>query len=87
MSLHNLIKPYSRLSGPQYAGWQPRGVAEDKHDMVLEADVMIEVAKGISLSADIYRPKDAGHYPAIVQFSAYNRDLFTVGAHGQSHGP
>jgi hypothetical protein len=45
----------------------------------LLADVSIPMPDGVRLSADVYTPAKSGRYPAIVQFSAYSRDLHTTG--------
>ena len=45
----------------------------------LLADQRVPVGDGISLSADVYVPKAAGRYPAIVQFAAYCKELHTAG--------
>ena len=40
---------------------------------------MIPMKDGTKLSADVYLPRKPGRYPAIVQFSAYNRDVHSIG--------
>lgn len=77
--LDNLIPLKSRLNHLQLAGWQPSKVAEQGLGCRLLADVMIPMKDGTKLSADVYLPRKPGRYPAIVQFSAYNRDLHTIG--------
>jgi uncharacterized protein len=41
---------------------------------------MIPVDDGVSLAADVYTPKAKGRYPAILVFSAYNKELQSSGA-------
>lgn len=77
--LDNLIPLKSRLNHLQLAGWQPGRVAEQGLGCRLLADVMIPMKDGTKLSADVYLPKKPGRYPVILQFSAYNRDLHTIG--------
>lgn len=77
--LDNVIPLKSRLNHLQLAGWQPSKVADQGLGCRLLADVMIPMKDGTKLSADVYLPKKPGRYPAIVQFSAYNRDLHTIG--------
>ena len=77
--LDNLIPLKSRLNHLQLAGWQPTKVADQGLGCRLLADVMIPMKDGTKLSADVYLPRKPGRYPAIVQFSAYNRDLHTMG--------
>jgi putative CocE/NonD family hydrolase len=77
--LDNLIPLKARLSHLQLAGWQPARVAHEGLGCRLLADVMIPMEDGTRLSADVYLPKTPGRYPVILQFSAYNRDLHTIG--------
>jgi putative CocE/NonD family hydrolase len=77
--LDNLIPLKSRFNHLQLAGWQPGKVADQALGCRLLADVMIPMADGTKLSADIYVPKKPGRYPVILQFSAYNLDLHTIG--------
>ena len=76
--LDNLIPLKSRLNHLQLAGWQPAKVADQGLGCRLLANVMIPMKDGTKLSADVYLPRKPGRYPAIVQFSAYNRDLHTM---------
>lgn len=77
--LDNLIPLKGRLNHLQLAGWKPSKVAEQDLGCRLLADVMIPMKDGTKLSADVYLPRKPGRYPAIVQFSAYNRDLHSIG--------
>ncbi len=78
--LANLIPLRGRLSGPQYAGWTPSQVAQQGLGCRLLADVRIPMPDGVNLSADVYLPRKKGRYPAVVCFSAYNKDLHSTGA-------
>ena len=73
------IPLHVQLGNLQYAGWEPKAFARQGLGSRLLADVMIPLPDGLHLSADVYLPKEPGRYPAIVQFSAYNRDLDTIG--------
>ena len=42
-------------------------------------DQRIPVGEGISLSADVYAPKNPGRYPAVLSFTAYNTERLTAG--------
>jgi uncharacterized protein len=75
----NLIPLRASLSGMQLAGWDPRGVAMRGLGCRLLADQRVPVGDGVSLSADVYIPKAAGRYPAVVQFAAYCKELHTAG--------
>ncbi|STX41427.1 Cocaine esterase [Legionella donaldsonii] len=77
--LDNLIPLHTRYLGIQYAGWKPTKFADENLGCILYSDVYVPMPDGVRLSADIYTPKKKGRYPSIVQFSAYNRDLHTVG--------
>jgi putative CocE/NonD family hydrolase len=63
----------------QLAGWRPKTIAMQGLGCRLLADQRIPVDDGVSLSADVYRPKQPGRHPAIVQFAAYSRELHTAG--------
>lgn len=78
--LDNLIPLKARLNHLQLAGWTPSRVAQQGLGCRLLADVRIPMPDGVRLSADIYLPKRPGRYPVILQFSAYNLDLHSIGA-------
>jgi len=75
----NLIPLRPSLSGPQLAGWQPGPAAMSGLGCELYTDQMIPVDTGVSLAADIYRPKTPGRYPAVISIAGYNKDLDTAG--------
>jgi putative CocE/NonD family hydrolase len=76
----NLIPLRGGTDGPQLAGWTPGLPAKSGLGCVLYADQMIPVDDGVSLAADVYTPKAKGRYPAILVFSAYNKELQSSGA-------
>ncbi|MGA7313545.1 MAG: CocE/NonD family hydrolase [Silvibacterium sp.] len=76
----NLIPLKGGLDGPQQAGWTPGLPAKSGLGCVLYADQMIPVEDGVSLAADVYTPKAKGRYPAILVYSAYNKELQSSGA-------
>jgi uncharacterized protein len=43
--------------------------------MIAEKDVAVSMRDGANLSVDIYRPDDAGKFPALLAFAIYNKDL------------
>ena len=45
-------------------------LSQPRHDLVIEKDVKITMRDGAVLYADIFRPKAAGRFPAIVNISA-----------------
>lgn len=67
------------LEHEQLAGWQPGAPAATGLGCRLLADQRVPVAGDVTLSADVYVPRVAGRYPAIVQFAAYSRELHTAG--------
>jgi len=77
--LDNLIPIRKRLNGPQYAGWTPTKFAESGLGCRIYADEKIPMDDGVHLSADVYRPRKEGRFPAIVQFAAYSRELHSAG--------
>ncbi|HSZ57288.1 MAG TPA: CocE/NonD family hydrolase [Tepidisphaeraceae bacterium] len=76
----NFIPLRGGLDGPQTAGWTPGPPVKTGLGCMTYADQMIFVEKGVALAADLYLPKVRGHYPAIVVFSAYNKELQSSGA-------
>jgi hypothetical protein len=77
--LDNLLPLRGRLNDRQYAGWTPSRLADTGLGCRLDADVGIPMEDGTRLSADVYRPGKSGKYPAIVQISAYNKELHSAG--------
>ena len=75
----NLIPLKGGLFGDQLAGWTPGSPVKSGLGCRILANRMIEVAPSISLAADVYVPKVAGRYPAIVSFSAYSKELQPAG--------
>lgn len=51
---------------------------ESGHAMVIEKDVAIPMRDGAILYADIYRPKEPGKIPAILNISSYQKDKVWV---------
>jgi putative CocE/NonD family hydrolase len=76
----NLVPPKGGLFGPQRAGWTPGAAARSGLGCRVLADEEIEVAPSISLAADVYLPKAAGRYPAVIAFAAYSKELQAAGA-------
>ncbi len=76
----NLVPLRGGLDGPQLAGWTPGPPVKTGLGCQLYADQMIPVADGVSLAADVYTPKSAGRYPAVIAFSAYSKELQSSGA-------
>jgi predicted acyl esterase len=76
----NLITPKGGLSRPQLAGWTPGAPARSGLGCRVLANEMIEVAPSVSLAADVYLPKAAGRYPAVIAFAAYSKELQSTGA-------
>jgi putative CocE/NonD family hydrolase len=78
--LDNIVPLKGGIDGPQLAAWTPGPAVKSGLGCVLYADQMIPVDKDVSLAADVYTPKAAGRYPAIVVFSAYSKELQSSGA-------
>ncbi len=71
--------PYrTRLAGEQLGGWTPRGEPA-RYPVVSEPDVAIELADGVRLRADVYRPDTREPVPALLGWSPYNKDLMPTG--------
>jgi len=55
-----------------------RALSRPRHAMTIEKDVKIKMRDGAILYADIFRPKGAGRFPAIVNIGAYQKDKVWV---------
>lgn len=44
------------------------------HPMVVEYDIRVPMRDGVALSADIYRPPEAGRHPAVLTLTPYNNN-------------
>jgi len=75
----NLIPFKGGLFGHQLAGWTPGPPARTGLGCRIMADQMIDVAPSVALAADVYLPRTAGRFPAIVSFSAYAKELQAAG--------
>src|ERR1019366_4556879 len=53
-------------------------LSRPRHKMVIEKDVKIKMRDGAILYADVFRPKGAGKFPAIINISAYQKDKVWV---------
>ncbi len=53
-------------------------LSQPRHKMVIEKDVKIKMRDGAILYADVFRPKGAGKFPAIINISAYQKDKVWV---------
>jgi putative CocE/NonD family hydrolase len=48
--------------------------AADEHGVTLQTNVPVKMRDGVTLYADVYRPKDDGKYPVLLQRTPYNKD-------------
>ncbi|MCG3170249.1 MAG: Cocaine esterase [Pseudomonadales bacterium] len=48
------------------------------HDILVERDVMVAMRDGTRLAADIYRPRDDGAHPTLLNLHPYDNDSFLV---------
>ena len=76
----NLIPLKTGLFGTQTAGWTPGAPVTSGLGCRILTDQMIPVDTHVSLASDVFIPKKAGRYPAVVAFSAYSKELHTSGA-------
>jgi hypothetical protein len=44
-----------------------------EHEVTIERDVAIRMEDGVTLDADVFRPKGSGKFPAILAFSPYDK--------------
>jgi putative CocE/NonD family hydrolase len=48
--------------------------AAEEHGVALQINVPVKMRDGVTLYADVYRPKDDGKYPVLLQRTPYNKD-------------
>jgi uncharacterized protein len=73
------------LCGSAYA--QGAAAAERRFEVSVENGVRVKMRDGVTLAADIYRPKGAGKFPVLVERTPYNRKGDFYMAHAlASHG-
>jgi predicted acyl esterase len=49
--------------------------APEYSEIARDIDVMVPMRDGVEICVDIYRPKAAGKFPALLAFAIYNKDL------------
>jgi hypothetical protein len=55
------------------------------YQLIVEKDVPIRVRDGTARCADVFRPNDVSHFPAIMTLGPYPKDIhFKAWAQGQS---
>lgn len=55
-------------------GGSPAGVgAEEKHAVLVERNVQAKMRDGVTLRADVYRPKEEGRYPVLLVRTPYDK--------------
>lgn len=70
----------ARLNGPQTTGRSFRNLSEPAHGIRRDINVAVPVRDGISLMADVHRPKGDGRFPALIAASPYPRQIQDLGA-------
>ena len=51
----------------------PTAAAESKYEVIIENNVRVKMRDGVSLVADIYKPKGDGKYPVLLERTPYDR--------------
>src|SRR5712691_10973151 len=51
----------------------PLGLAAEKYEVVVERNVAAKMRDGVTLRADIYRPKAEGKYPVLLVRTPYDK--------------
>jgi putative CocE/NonD family hydrolase len=68
-------------------GFVPCGHAEDEYRVVYEGNVPVKMRDGVTLRADIYRPKADGKFPVLLERTPYNKySNLDAGLKGAAHG-
>ena len=65
---------------------QSAAPATGSHSVIVQTDVRVKMRDGVSLVADIYRPKDEGKFPVLLTRTPYNRKDPATGMLLASHG-
>jgi hypothetical protein len=71
------MKPYSTLSLAIFASCVlsvPTALAADFYQVIFEVGVAAKMRDGVTLRADIYRPKAEGRFPVLLERTPYNKD-------------
>jgi putative CocE/NonD family hydrolase len=61
------------LAAPAFAQPQPGEISPAKYEVIEELDRKAPMRDGVELMVDIFRPKDDGRFPAILQQTPYNK--------------
>ncbi|HSN39784.1 MAG TPA: CocE/NonD family hydrolase [Burkholderiales bacterium] len=61
-----------------FASTQTEVNLESGHTMIVEKDVAIRMRDGATLYADVFRPKEGGKVPSIINLSCYQKDKVWV---------
>ena len=55
-----------------------KGISRPQYDIAIDKDVEIPLRDGVRLRADVFRPKGAGRFPALINIGAYQKDKLWV---------
>ncbi len=61
-------------------------LAAEQYGVVYERNVAVKMRDGVTLRADIYRPKAEGKFPVLLQRTPYNKDRSELGLRGAARG-
>jgi predicted acyl esterase len=53
-------------------------VSPRRHEIVIDRDIELPLRDGVRLRADVFRPKGAGRFPALINIGAYQKDKLWV---------
>ena len=60
--------------------------AADQYEITIERDVKAKMRDGVILRADIYRPKDDGRFPVLLERTPYDKAGSDIGARAAARG-
>ncbi|OBB59909.1 peptidase S15 [Mycobacterium sp. 852013-51886_SCH5428379] len=79
-TFHRSVQPVHSLNGPQTTGRSYRHLSEPRHTVVHEVNVTVPMRDGVTLLADVHRPRGDGRHPALIAASPYPRQIQDLGA-------
>ena len=78
--------PLLVLAGGLSGGTEARAQRPAKYEFTVERNVAVKMRDGVTLRADIYRPKGEGKFPVLLERTPYDKTQGELGARGAERG-